>query len=86
MIHQVRLSRLKRDLDGGIRSETVAIRSVTLGIPVADAASDFIEKVEATHIRQVSQIANQVCDRMLVACATMLLKSHQSYGRKLVTA
>jgi hypothetical protein len=63
------------DFDRGIRSETVAIRSMTLGVPVADAALYLIEKVGATRIRQVSEAANKVCDRMLVARAAMFLKN-----------
>ena len=38
------------------------------------AALDLVEKVEAALIRQVSEVANQDCDRMLVARATMSLK------------
>src|SRR5215475_3813286 len=53
--------------------ETVAIRGMTFGVPVADAALHLIEKVEAAHTRQVPAVANHVCDRMLVACAAMLL-------------
>jgi hypothetical protein len=50
------------------RSETVAIdRSMTLGVPVADAALYLLEKVGAARIRQVAEVANEVCDRMLVA-------------------
>jgi hypothetical protein len=36
----------------------VAIRSITFGIPVADAALYLVEKVEGAHIRQVSEVAN----------------------------
>ena len=70
-----RLPRRNGDLDCRIRPETVAIRGMTFGVPVADAALYLIEKVEAAHIRQVSEVANEVCDRMLVACAAILLKS-----------
>jgi len=48
---------------------------MTFAVPVADAALYLVEKVEAAHIRQVSEVANEVCDRMLVARAAMLLKS-----------
>jgi hypothetical protein len=56
-----------------------AIRNMTLGVPVADAALYLVEKVEAAHIRQVSEVANEVCDRMLVARAAMLLKSRHGF-------
>jgi len=36
---------------------------------VANAAPYLVEKVEAAPLSQVSEIANEVCDRMLVACA-----------------
>ena len=45
---------------------------MTLGVPMADAALYFVEKVEAALIRQVAEVANEVCDRMLVACAAIL--------------
>ena len=48
---------------------------MSLGVPVTDAALDLIEKVGAARIRQVSEVANQVCDRMLVARAAMSLKN-----------
>jgi hypothetical protein len=52
----------------------VAVRSMTLGVPVADTAPDFVEKVKAARLCQVSEIANEVCDHILVACAAMLLE------------
>ena len=58
-----------------VRSETVAIRCMTLGVPAADAALYLVEKVGAARIRQVSEAANKVCERMLVACAAMSLKN-----------
>ena len=69
------------DLDGSIRPESVAIRSTTLSMPVTDAALDFVQKVEATLLGQVSKVANEVRDRMLVAGAAMLLKNRNRFGR-----
>src|SRR5262249_7101620 len=55
---RARLRRRNGDLDCRIRPKAVAIRSMTFGIPVADAALYLVEKVEAAHIRQVSEVAN----------------------------
>jgi hypothetical protein len=69
------LPRRNGNLDHGIRPETVSIRSVMLGVPVADCHA-LPRRESRSHAHPPSvQIANQVCDRMLVACATMLLKS-----------
>jgi hypothetical protein len=67
-------SRRDTYFDRCIRSEMVAVRSMTLGVPVADTAPDFVEKVKAARLCQVSEIANEVCDHILVACAAMLLE------------
>jgi hypothetical protein len=40
------------DFDRSIRSETVAIRSMTLGVPVTNAALYLAEKVGAARIRR----------------------------------
>ena len=66
-------------LDRSIRAEIVAIRNMTLGVPMADAAFYLVEKVEAALISQVSEVANEVGDRMLVACAAMLLKNRHCF-------
>ena len=42
---------------------------MTLGAPVANAALYLIEKVATALISQASEVANEACDRMLVACA-----------------
>ena len=52
---------------------------MTLGVPMADAALYLVEKVEAALIRQVAEVANEVCDRMLVACAAMSLKNRHRF-------
>jgi hypothetical protein len=48
---------------------------MTLGVPVANGAPYLVEKVEAALLGQMSEIANEVCDRMLVAGAAMCLKN-----------
>jgi hypothetical protein len=63
------------DLDRSIRSKTVAIRSMTLGVPVTDAAPYLITKVGAALIRQVPEVANEVCDGVFVARAADLAQS-----------
>ena len=42
---------------------------MTLGAPVANATLYLIEKVATALISQASEVANEACDRMLVACA-----------------
>ena len=37
------------------------------GVPVPDASLDLAEKVEAPLLRQVPEVADQVCDGMLVS-------------------
>jgi hypothetical protein len=74
-----RCSAAHYDFDRSIRSETVAIRSMTLGVPVADAALYLIEKVGTACIRQMSDIANEVCDCMLVARAAISLKNRHRF-------
>ena len=46
-----------------------------LGVPVPNASLYLIEEVEAALLGQVSEVANQVCDSMLVAGATLLLEN-----------
>jgi len=46
-----------------------------LGVPVANAPPYLAKEVEAALLGQVSEVANKVCDRMLVACAAMFLKN-----------
>ena len=63
------------DLDRSIRAEIIAIRNMTFGVPMADAAPYLVEKVETALLSQVAEVTNEVCDRMLVACAAMFLKN-----------
>ena len=52
---------------------------MTLGVPMADPALYLVEKVEAALLSQVSEVANEVCDRMLVARAAMSLKNRHRF-------
>ena len=46
-----------------------------LRIPVPNAPPDVAEKIETALLGQVSEIADQVCDGMLVTSAAVLLKN-----------
>jgi hypothetical protein len=76
---------LIRDLDCGIRPENVAIfsmmfRSMMFRIPMPNPSPNLTDKVKATLLSQVSEIANQVCDGMLVAGAAVPLKNRDGLG------
>ena len=43
-----------------------------LRVPVPDAPLDLADKVEATILNQMTEVADQVCDGMLVSGATVL--------------
>jgi hypothetical protein len=47
---------------------------------VADASPDLAKKVEAALLGQMSQIADQVCDGMLVTGAAVPLKNRDGLG------
>jgi hypothetical protein len=49
-----------------------------LRVPVPDTSLDFAKEVEATLVRQVPKVADQICDGMLVSCAAVLLKNRNS--------
>jgi hypothetical protein len=69
-----------RDLDHSIRPEIFAIGCMALGVPMANASLYLTEEVKAAFLGQVSEVANEVCDGMLVACATMLLENSYRFG------
>jgi hypothetical protein len=46
-----------------------------LSVPVSNAPLHLAKKVEAALLGQVSQIADQVCDGMLITGAAVLLKN-----------
>jgi hypothetical protein len=51
-----------------------------LRVPVPDAPLDLADKVEATILSQMTEVADQVCDGMLVSSATVLLKNRDGLG------
>ena len=51
-----------------------------LGVPMAEASFNLAEEVEAAFLGQVSEIANELCDGMLVACATVFLENSYRFG------
>ena len=68
------------DLDRSVWAEIVAIGSMTLGVPVPNASPYLTHKIEAALVGQVSEIANQICNGMLIAHTTMLLESCNRVG------
>jgi hypothetical protein len=44
-------------------------------MPVSNASRDLFEKVETALVGQMSEIVNQICHDMLVACAAPTLKT-----------
>jgi len=75
-----RLSRIDRDLDCGIQPENVAIFSTMFRVPMPNPSPDLTDKVKAALLSQVSEIANQVCDSMLVTGAAVPLKNRDGLG------
>src|SRR5665811_191457 len=69
------LPRIDRDLDCGIRPEMVAAFSMMFRVPMPNPSPDLTDKVETALLSQVSEIADQVCDGMLVTGAAVLLKN-----------
>ena len=49
-------------------------------VPMPNPSPDLSEKVKATLLSQVSEIANQVCDGMLVTGAAVPLKNRYGLG------
>jgi hypothetical protein len=67
-------------LDCGVQPENLAVTSMMLRVPVPDTPFDFAEKVEATLLRQVPEVADQICDGVLVPGAAVLLKNCNGLG------
>jgi hypothetical protein len=74
------LSRGDRDLDCGIRPKIVSVFSMKFRVPMANPARNLTDKVKAAFLSQVSEIANQVCDGMLVSGAAVLLINRDGLG------
>ena len=75
-----RLSRRDGDLDCGVRPKMVAVTCIMLRVPVSNAPPYLAEKVEAALLGQMSEIADQVCDGMLVTSAAVPLKNCDRVG------
>jgi hypothetical protein len=58
----------------------VMVASVMFGVPMPNSSSDLTDEVEATLLSQVSEIADQVCDGMLVTSAAVPLKYRDGLG------
>jgi len=56
------------------------IFSMMFRVPVPNPSPDLTDKVKATLLSQVSEIANQVCDSMLVTGAAVPLKNRDGLG------
>jgi hypothetical protein len=69
-----RLSQIDCDFDCGIRAEIVAVVSMLFHEPMPNPSLNLTDKVEAALFSQLSEIADRVCDRMLVIRAEPWLK------------
>ena len=58
----------------------VAVLSMMFRVPMPNPSPDLIDKVKAALLSQVSEIADQVCDGMLVTGAAVLLKNRDGFG------
>ncbi len=56
------------------------IFSMMFRVPVPNPSPDLTDKVKAALLSQVSEIANQVCDSMLVTGAAVPLKNRDGLG------
>src|ERR1035437_10438683 len=68
-----RLLRRDDDLDCGVWPEMVAVLSMMFRVPMPNPSPDLTDKVKAALLSQVSEIADQVCDGMLVTGAAVPL-------------
>jgi len=75
-----RLTLVDANFDCGIRPEALAVNRMMLRVPVPDAPLDIAEKVEATLLCQVPEVADQVCDGMLIAGVAVSLKYGDGLG------
>ena len=58
----------------------VAVFSMKFRVPMSNPSPDLTDKVKAAFLSQVSEIANQVCDGMLVAGAAVPLINRDGLG------
>jgi hypothetical protein len=77
MLHH---SRLDGNFDGGIWSKGIAFTSVPFRIPVPNAPADLVEEIEPPFVSQVSKIADQIGNGIVVTCAATSLKHLDGLG------
>jgi hypothetical protein len=58
----------------------VAVFSMMFRVPMPNPSPDLTDKVEPALLSQVSEIADQVCDGMLVTGAAVPLKNRDGLG------
>src|SRR5664280_2140975 len=75
-----RLLRRDDDLDCGVWPEMVAVLSMMFRVPMPNPSPDLTDKVKAALLSQVSEIADQVCDGMIVTGAAVPRKIRDSLG------
>src|ERR1035437_1404785 len=66
---------IDRDLHYGIWTQMVADFSMMFRVPMPNPSPDLTDKFETALLSQVSEIADQVCDGMLVTGAAVPLKN-----------
>jgi hypothetical protein len=47
---------------------------MSLGVPMSDPPANLVQKIETLLFGQMSEIANEIGDGMLISCSTMTLK------------
>jgi hypothetical protein len=72
------------DLDCSIRPEMVAVVSMTFREPMPNSSPDLTDKLEAALLSQMTEIADQVCDGILLSGAAVLLESRDGLGGRAV--
>jgi hypothetical protein len=75
------LNRVDCDLDCGLWAKRVALLSMTFCEPMSNSSPDLAHKVETALFHQMSKIADQICNGMLINGATVLLKGCDCSGR-----
>jgi hypothetical protein len=68
------------DLGCSIRPEVAAVLSMTFRKPMPNSSPDLTDKVEAALLSQMSEIADQACDGILLGGAAVLLESWDGLG------
>jgi len=76
-----RLPQLDDDLDRDIRTEDIVFACVHFRLPVGNSTPNFVQEVEPSPFRQVSEIADEIGNSMIVACAAVPLEDRQRVCR-----